>query len=112
MLKLKIYFFCKIMGKIASSKLIFFSKFKEKQLWRKQINKFLLKKEFIKFYSTGHWSEQKCPIHRGFLESARPQISCDHLNALRDNQLPADSHSAWKLHAFACMHTIEILVYT
>ena len=32
-------------------------------------------------------------------------IFCDHLTALGDNQLPADSHSAWKLHASACMHT-------
>ena len=45
----------------------------------------------------------KRTMHRGFLESAGPQNSCDHLNALGDNQLPADSHSAWKLHA--CMHT-------
>ena len=28
-------------------------------------------------------------------------IFCDHLTALGDNQLPADSHSAWKLHASA-----------
>ena len=32
-------------------------------------------------------------------------IFCDHLNALGENQLPADSHSAWKLHTSACMHT-------
>ena len=43
--------------------------------------------------------------HRGFLESAQA-LWCtvfffDHLNALGDNQLPADSHSAWK-----CMHTL------
>ena len=29
---------------------------------------------------------------------------CDCLTAFGDNQLPPDSHSAWKLHASACMH--------
>ena len=33
-----------------------------------------------------------------------PSIFCDNLNALGDNQLPPDLHSAWKLHALAYMH--------
>ena len=40
-------------------------------------------------------------------ESARfmvHSIFCDHLNALSDNQLPADTHSAWKFVALPCMH--------
>ena len=41
--------------------------------------------------------------HRASLESAGPQNSCDRLNALGENQLPPDSHSAWKFHAPACM---------
>ena len=47
-----------------------------------------------------------CSDHRASLESAGPQNSCDRLNALGDNQLPPDSHSAWKLHASACMHAL------
>ena len=43
--------------------------------------------------------------HRASLESASPQNFCDDLNAMGDNQLPPDSHSAWKLHASA--HSIH-----
>ena len=64
---------------------------------------YLMDKTCGLYEPTGWW------IHGGFLESAGPQNSCDLLNALSDNQLPADSQSAWKLHASACMHT-SILV--
>ena len=46
------------------------------------------------------------PWHRGFLDSSGPQNSCDHLNALGDNQLPRDSQSVWKLHA--CTHQFQL----
>ena len=48
-----------------------------------------------------------CVGHRGFLESVGLQNSCDYLNELGDNQLPADSYSAWKLHTSACMHAVH-----
>ena len=46
--------------------------------------------------------------HRASLESAGPQNHCDDLNALGDNQLPADSQSAWKLHASALACTVGV----
>ena len=46
-------------------------------------------------------------IHRASLESAGPLNSCDRWTAFGDNQLQADSHSAWKLHASAVCHIVK-----
>ena len=44
--------------------------------------------------------------HRGFLECAGRQNSCDHFNALFLQQLPANSLTAWIcMHVCKCMHS-------
>ena len=51
------------------------------------------------------WGEMK-DNHRVFLESAAPENLCYHLNASAVRQLPADSLSAMKFHASACMPSL------
>ena len=46
--------------------------------------------------------------HRVFLECAGPQNSCDHLNEMAPQQLPADSLSAWPREAACIISTVAV----